>query len=598
MKYIRRTSKEIKDDFLNQLLLDREVIKDNEDFKEKFFNPTVENLLEDTNLDHMEEGYELLISHLKKGSKLYICVDADMDGFTSSAELYLYLEKTLKTYYPNFTIEYHIPEGKEHGLKTLMDDLMEYKKYDLIIMPDASSNDYECHSQLTELDYDILVLDHHLAERYSENAVVINNQLSQNYENKNLSGVGVVYKFLDFIDKKLGIKEAHNYLDLVALGQISDVMNMNTLENRLICDYGLSHINNFFFKTLVKKQAYSLFGVKAEDWTDEIIESGKLTQIGVAFYITPLVNALIRVGSQMEKEKLFLAFIDGEKEVQSTKRGAGKNEIETLAEQVARICSSAKNKQNKEKEKAAELLNIQIMENCLDDNKILILNADELDIPNTLTGLCAMGVAAEHKKPTLLGRINSEGYFKGSGRGCDGSELKDFRGLLLQSGLVNFAEGHASAFGCSLKESNISKLYDYMNEKLKNVDFNEGFYEADFIMDGRDDKVGKMIFDIDKGSKFWGQGNPQPVVIVENITVPATQIDVIGSNKDTIRFNYNGITYIKFKATDLIEEISSMSGVLKITVAGKGNINSWGGMKKPQILLDEIEIKEDKIYEF
>jgi len=44
-----------------------------------------------------------------------------------------------------------------------------------------------------------------------------------------------------------------DYLDLVALGEISDMMRMTTLENRFICDYGLSHINNGFFKELIDK---------------------------------------------------------------------------------------------------------------------------------------------------------------------------------------------------------------------------------------------------------------------------------------------------------------------------------------------------------
>ena len=89
---------------------------------------------------------------------------------------------------------------------------------------------------------------------------------------------------------------------------ISDVMNMNTLENRWICDYGLSHVHNKFFKGLIEKQAYSL-------------GEGELNQIGVAFYITPLINVLIRVGSIYEKERLFQAFITPDVEVDSTKRG-------------------------------------------------------------------------------------------------------------------------------------------------------------------------------------------------------------------------------------------------------------------------------------
>jgi single-stranded-DNA-specific exonuclease len=195
-----------------------------------------------------------------------------------------------------------------------MDMFTKEKICDLIILPDSSSNDYEEHKILKDIGYDILVLDHHEADHYSENAIVINNQLSKNYENKSLSGVGVAYKFLEYFEHAFesdlistmgeeGIYEAEgwephiqDYIDLVALGEISDMMNMNTLENRWFCEEGLSHINNGFFKELVAKQSYSL-------------GDGPLTQIGIAFYITPLINALIRVGSDLEKERLFEAFL-------------------------------------------------------------------------------------------------------------------------------------------------------------------------------------------------------------------------------------------------------------------------------------------------
>jgi single-stranded-DNA-specific exonuclease len=71
-----------------------------------------------------------------------------------------------------------------------------------------------------------------------------------------LSGVGVVYKFFEYVETQITHSPPtliQSYLDLVALGEVSDVMNMTTLENRWIVDYGLSHINNKFFKTLVEK---------------------------------------------------------------------------------------------------------------------------------------------------------------------------------------------------------------------------------------------------------------------------------------------------------------------------------------------------------
>ena len=144
----------------------------------------------------------------------------------------------LRDKYPNFTIDYHIPDGKEHGLDTLMNILTPQKNYDIIVLPDSSSNDYEYHKILKDMGYDILVLDHHEAEKYSEDAVVINNQLSKNYPNKSLSGVGVVYKFLQYCDNQFNINGADDYLDLVAAGMCGDMMDLNTLENRYICNSG------------------------------------------------------------------------------------------------------------------------------------------------------------------------------------------------------------------------------------------------------------------------------------------------------------------------------------------------------------------------
>lgn len=157
---------------------------------------------------------------------------------------------------------------------------------------------------------------------------------------------------------------------------------------------------------------------------------------------------------------------------------------------------------------------------------------------------------------------------------------------------------HANAAGVGVKLSDINKLNSYANKQLTNINFNEGFYEADFIVSGNYSELGNLIKDLDKGKSYFGQGNKEPLIIIENITIPVSKINIIGKNLDTLRFEFNDITYIKFKATSLIEEIKNKTGNLNITVAGRGNINSWGGYNKPQILIDEIEIKESSIYDF
>ncbi len=105
--------------------------------------------------------------------------------------------------------------------------------------------------------------------------------------------------------------------------------------------------------------------------------------------------------------------------------------------------------------------------------------------------------------------------------------------------------------------------------------------------------------DIGAQQKLWGQQNDEPVIIIENITIPKSQVQMIGSKKDTIKFVFNGMTYMIFKAQDIIDQIAETPGdTLNITCAGRANINTWGGRTVPQIYVDCIELKESTLYDF
>lgn len=109
---------------------------------EKFKNPTKDLLQNPFDLDNIKEGIELLQDTLAlTNPRILLIVDCDVDGFTSSAIIYQFIRKLR----PDQKIDVILHEHKAHGLEDVCDEILEREKYDLIILPDSSSNDYIYH---------------------------------------------------------------------------------------------------------------------------------------------------------------------------------------------------------------------------------------------------------------------------------------------------------------------------------------------------------------------------------------------------------------------------------------------------------------------
>ena len=190
-------------------------------------------------------------------------------------------------------------EGKQHGLSDCYSLILDScDLYNLVICPDSSSNDYQEHQILDEAGVGILVLDHHLADHISENAVIINNQLSD-YPNKELSGVGVTWQFCRYIDSILKTNYADNFIDLVALGLCADMMSLRSFETRQLITKGFKkdNIKNPFIDYMIDKNSFPLS--KADYQSSD--PQTACTSIGAAFFIVPFVNAICRSGTLEEK---------------------------------------------------------------------------------------------------------------------------------------------------------------------------------------------------------------------------------------------------------------------------------------------------------
>lgn len=574
------THENFKEDYGRKLLLARGV-KD----IEHFLKPDESCIQSPFDLDYMGAGVSILERALASDAPTFaLVVDSDVDGFTSSSIIYQYI----KSIRPDAFINYYLHEGKQHGLSDVVEKITddnEKHNYNLVIVPDAGSNDFDYIEQLKEINLPVLILDHHIVEEdthFSDNAVIINNQLSPKYKNKSLSGAGVTYQFCRAYDMSYGLDNAKKFIDLAALGIDADMMSMLEPENQYFMHFGFSNVNNFFFQVLLEKQAYSM--------------NGEVNPISVAFYIVPMINAMIRIGTMEEKNRLFLAFIDGHSLVPSHKRGA-KGTMEQVAIESARECTNAKAHQDKFKKEAVDRLEIKIFNNNLLDNKILFVRLDDDDnFPAELNGLVAMQLSAKYKKPTIVARLNPEGMVRGSARGLNQSELKSFKNYLGDTGLFEYTIGHDNAFGISIPNSKLSKLHELANEQLGFIDFDENVYDVDFVRTGRDSDLSDLIIDLSNYSDVWGQMNSEPLVAITDMVINKSSISIIGKNKNTVKFSYNGVTFIKFFANDLIEKIEQWpESTLNINIVGKANLNSWMGQITPQIIIEDYEITKSKL---
>lgn len=387
-------------------------------------------------LDNIEMAVRTAWYELTKGAKVFVVVDSDTDGYTSASILINYIKRRFE----NVDIQWALHPGKEHGivLKDIPDDRT------LIFVPDAGSNNVEEQEALVKQGKTVIVLDHHDIEaEIDTGAIIVNNQFSPRFENKYMSGAGIVYMFITLMDEIYYPSQeiARDYLDLTAIGIIADAMNMTSLGNNYIAYYGLRNIKNPFIQAIIRRLH------DPENVGMSRIKNPKiLTKIDIAFYIAPIINGVIRNGDPEDKEMVFRALSEETNTEDFTSVWRGVTRHETLYDNAARLAANAKSRQDSAKKKSFEWLCEKIREEGHDQDNIIVVTLDEKEskkVNPNLTGLIAMELVKEFNRPVLvLRKTTFEGLDVYGGSGRNGnfygiSDLKTFCRALP----VYYAEG-------------------------------------------------------------------------------------------------------------------------------------------------------------
>ena len=493
--------------FYDEVLLNRQITQEDIDrllnVSYEYKDPFAITGMRET-VDFFNEVYdkELIIGLL---------VDSDADGYTSSSILYRFLTEEIE--HPIENIRIFLQEGKQHGLNSKVFKEMLESDVNLWIIADSSSNDTDRQEQLHEKGMNIIILDHHNVDKEIPECVYLVNNQFENSASENLSGVGVVGKFIE----ALGFS-VEKYLDVIAIGNIADSMDLMDLELRGIINHGLSHIESDLVKQFLN-------GIKEPCSTD------------VSFNIANYMNSVIRFGKKDEKQLLWDCLIGKEGTVEYKKKD-GTIVQQSLTEAMERIANNVKNRQRNAVKKAVEELKKDIKRLNLEKDKCIILRADKVE--SSIRGLVAQKIVSEYKKSCILLSKFKDNELAGSVRAT-----VDIKELFEKSGLVNFAQGHMRALGVGLVEENVELLREYLNKAITEDVTESDVYDVDYVFEASCVKL-EQVKQIGNLRALWNKNCLEPLFVLKGIEVSNLDIQHkrVAKGYETT-FKYNGATFKK-----------------------------------------------------
>ena len=463
--------------------------------------------------------------------------------------------KFLKKFYPNIETVYSLHTAKQHGLSK---DIKIDDDTTLIIIPDAGSNDLNQCKILQHKFKNVICLDHHIIEEPNIYAYIVS-CMDGHYPNKNLCGAAVTWLFLyGFCYNTAFFDERQSFLlqmlDLVAVATISDIMQVTNEDNMYFIQNGLANINSQVLKTFLLENEVSLENVTIEH---------------IKFKVSPLVSAMIRMGTLEEKTLLFRAFVDDYEEFDYEKHGSFEIENEDIYRRAYRLCKNAKSRQDRAKKK--------LLEECqVYEYSSILLVEYKADKSSPLTGLVANELANEYCKPCIVYRAdnletsNIDGHIKytGSIRNYDGSPIYSFKSILeFAFGDKCSVQGHDNAAGIVFNDMSSEEFAQEFDSALfssgweaendlPDVAIGEKLYNVDFAVDAENLDVGfiKIMSEFDH---YSGYGFPSVTALVNGIKVSQENFKTMGKN--TLNWKIldedTDVTYVKFKIDRSSDEL-------------------------------------------
>lgn len=303
----------------------------------------------------------------------------------------------------------------------------------------------------------------------------------------------------------------------------------------------------------------------------KLCRNGEITPHSLSWNVIPKINALFRVGDNEAKQKFFSALIG-----------------DSSIEEGLAVANKAHRIQTKVVKEIVELIEPE-----LDHTHNVLVAYIDKEYKN-YSGLIANKLLSAYHKPTLVLReyIKIE---KDTETGIE-TKLEYYSGsvrspipiapIINDTKLAN-CQGHDEACGIFLKKENIDLLVEWFDNTSLESD-PEIPVTAIIESNKLSPSICKACID---NSMLWGKNISAPTFYMKG-TIDSKDVNYYRKQNTTIKFNMNGMDFLKFRASEEDERVFGKLGVHDVEIIFTPSLNEWNGNITVQGLIESYEISK------
>ncbi|MBI5969252.1 MAG: single-stranded-DNA-specific exonuclease RecJ [Deltaproteobacteria bacterium] len=479
-----------------------------------FLYPALSDLPDPCTMKDMEKAVGRIFQAIRNRERITLFGDYDVDGTTAIALLFLFLQGA------GALVDFYLPRRLEEGYGLNLEAIKKIHSQGtkLMITADCGISNFEEIRWAQENGLDVIVTDHHEIPEILPPALAILNPKQENcsYPFKALAGVGVAFNLTIALRSTLrqegfwkgsSVPNLKEYLDLVALGTVSDVVPLTGV-NRILAKYGLTQLTSSSRAGILALKEVSAMG------------SGiPVDTTAVNFRLAPRINAAGRLGDAREVVRLLIS----RNEAEAKEIAAHLNDLNSLRQRI----------EDKILGEAREMIESGV----IDQRKKSFVLASVSWHPGII-GIVASRLIEEYHRPIILIALQ-ENLGKGSGRSVDPFSL--YQGLKACRSWMEKFGGHEQAAGLIIRQECIAGFSQAFEEVVAATMAEEDFIprlSVDAL--SRLDQMGDpFLLELAALSPF-GPGNPEPVLAMEDLTILGSKL--VGKGHLRLRIREGGLT--------------------------------------------------------